>query len=147
MATSSGAKVALQVLLLCGHTSIDGGKELKTETMPCPRVSKWGALRDIVHVFFRFIKTELNGRELTVLIDERVLMVGSSCSELSMHSTDSAERCGTESQVGDDRHDSVLQGAYTGRIGSRQQLAENVWLVCPWGVLEVPSGLAGSIHT
>ena len=33
----------------------------------------------------------------------------------------------------------------TGRIGSLQQLAENAWLV--WGVLEVPSGLAGSVYT
>ena len=34
----------------------------------------------------------------------------------------------------------------TERIGSRWQLAENVWLVA-LGVLEVPSGLAGSIYT
>ena len=35
---------------------------------------------------------------------------------------------------------------HTGRIGSRRHLAEiHGW--CPWGVLEVPSGLAGFIYT
>ena len=34
---------------------------------------------------------------------------------------------------------------HTGRIGSRQQLAENGW--CPWGVFEVPRGIVGTIYT
>ena len=39
-----------------------------------------------------------------------------------------------------------MPGQPTGRIGSRQQLAENVWLVS-LGVLEVPSGFVGTIYT
>ena len=44
------------------------------------------------------------------------------------------------------KHLHTVPGIVTGRIGSRQHLAENVWLVS-WGVLEVPSSVVGTIYT
>ena len=72
------------------------GAENRDHAVPT-RLKVGASARHCACVLPFYKKTELNGRELTVLIDERVLMVGSSCSELSMHSTDSAERCGDSS--------------------------------------------------